>query len=78
MPLLLVYPVEEIFGDIASLVSKRNITRIYQNAINISSNIEKPLVEDMTYRYDHIKYDVPTSKTIYGSKTEERHFKYSE
>lgn len=40
LPLLLVYPVEEIFGDIASLVSKRNITRIYQNAINISSNIE--------------------------------------
>lgn len=78
LPVLLVYPLQQVFKEIASLKTGRNLMRIYQNATNISNSVEKPLVEDISYRYDHIKYDVPTSSHSHGQLKSQRHFLYTE
>lgn len=78
LPILLVYPLQQVFKEIASLKTGRNLMRVYQNATNISNSVEKPLVEDISYRYDHIKYDVPTSSNSHGQLKSQRHFLYTE
>lgn len=77
-PVLLAYPVSEFYGQLAGFISNKNVQRIYQNGINVSTSVEKPLVEDFSYRYDHFKYDVPTSSNSYTGQGSERRYIYSE
>lgn len=78
LPILLIYPLAQVFKEISSLQTGKNLMRIYQNASNISNSVEKPMVEDITYRYDHLRYDIPTSSSNHGLNKSERHFLYSE
>lgn len=77
LPVLMVYPLQDVYLELASLISNKNILRAYQSGLGISNAIEKPTVIDFTYRLDHIDFDIPTSSKSYGSLLQDFRYEYN-
>lgn len=78
LPVLLTYPLRESFEDIVTLYADRNILRVYQSSLGVAASMQKPIVIDNSYRFDHIRYDVPTSRASYGSTEDYYNYLYND
>lgn len=78
LPLLLLYPLQEVFADVAALLSKQNVLRIYQTSMDAQAGVESPFILDNSYRFDHFRYDIPTSSASFGSLQNQYQYLYSE
>lgn len=78
LPLFMIYSLEDVLPELATLLAGRNLVRIYQTSAGLSNGVELPAIIDYSYRFDHFLYDIPTASSAYGTKSGQYIFIYNE